>query len=202
MPWAESWRLWTDYMTGDPDTAMAAHGGFNDFPFLRRRGRLALIGLSTALPTPPGFASGRLGPAQLEALSTLLESAGEEGRCRVVLLHHPPTADVAWRKRLTDAPAFRRVIAARGAELVLHGHDHTTTHEAIDGRDGPVPVFGIASASQATADKRPASQYRIFSITPAAAGWQLDIALRAYDPARAAFKETAVESLKLTRPAA
>ncbi|HCZ49224.1 MAG TPA: hypothetical protein DCZ11_09475 [Gammaproteobacteria bacterium] len=34
---------------------------------------------------------------------------------------------------------------AAGAELVLHGHDHTFGREVIEGRDGPVPVLGIDS---------------------------------------------------------
>jgi len=199
MPWETSWRLWRDYMAGDPDTAVAAHRGFQDFPYLRRRDGLALIGLSSALPTPPGFASGRLGPAQLERLAALLDSTAREGLCRIVLLHHPPVGAVAWRKRLTDADAFRRVLAAQGAELVLHGHDHTTTYETLPGRDGPVPVFGIASASQAIAGKRPAAQYRLFLIVPSPRGWQLDIALRAYDPATGRFNEVAVETLDLPR---
>ena len=38
-------RQWGDYMCGDHDAA--------DFPYLRRRGPLALIGLSSAVPTAP-----------------------------------------------------------------------------------------------------------------------------------------------------
>ena len=37
-------------------------------PTLRRRGPVALIGLSSAVPTPPFMATGTLGRAQLEAL--------------------------------------------------------------------------------------------------------------------------------------
>ncbi len=46
-------RQWGDYMCGDHEAA--------DFPYLRRRGPLALIGLSTAVPTAPFMATGRLG---------------------------------------------------------------------------------------------------------------------------------------------
>src|ERR1700688_4148323 len=38
-------RQWGDYMCGDHDAA--------DFPYLRRRGPLALIGLSSAVPSAP-----------------------------------------------------------------------------------------------------------------------------------------------------
>ena len=43
--------LWAPYMSGDDGAA--------GFPFVRRRGPLALIGLSTAVPTPPFMATGR-----------------------------------------------------------------------------------------------------------------------------------------------
>ena len=61
---------WGDYMRGDDD---------GTFPFVRRRGPLALIGLSSAVPTPPFLATGRLGDAQLAQLAAAARSlsAGE-----------------------------------------------------------------------------------------------------------------------------
>ena len=53
-------KYWADYMRGDD--------GLDRFPFLRRRGNVALIGLSTALPTAPLLATGRLGKRQLARL--------------------------------------------------------------------------------------------------------------------------------------
>src|SRR6202012_2692783 len=53
------------------------------FPFVRRRGPLALIGLSSAVPTPPFMATGTLGRAQLEALETILVSLSAEQAFRV-----------------------------------------------------------------------------------------------------------------------
>src|SRR4249919_613530 len=47
---------WSAFMRGDADES---------FPFVRRRGALALIGLSTSLPTPPLAATGRLHGDQL-----------------------------------------------------------------------------------------------------------------------------------------
>src|SRR5580700_8429318 len=55
------------YLGGDdaPDAGAA-------FPFLRRRGPLALIGVSSAVPTPPLMATGWLGRVQLDALERIL----------------------------------------------------------------------------------------------------------------------------------
>ena len=86
------------------------------FPYLRRRGGVALIGLSSGVPTAPFVASGRLGAKQCADLAALLERTEAEGLARVVLLHHPPHRGGARALRgLDDAGAFEDVIAARMA---------------------------------------------------------------------------------------
>ncbi|GJD91339.1 3',5'-cyclic adenosine monophosphate phosphodiesterase CpdA [Methylobacterium hispanicum] len=121
------------------------------FPYLRRRGPLALVGLSTAIPTIPFVASGRLGGAQIAAAEALLRAlATEPGRpCRVVMIHHPPHPGGASPGReLRDAAAFTAMIARAGAELILHGHNHVASLAAVAGPGGRrVPVVGTASAS-------------------------------------------------------
>ncbi len=59
---------WREFMRGDDGGAAAP-----DFPFLRRRGPLALIGVSTSVPSLPLLATGRVGKAQLQRLAALLE---------------------------------------------------------------------------------------------------------------------------------
>src|SRR5215510_14076094 len=78
----EAERCWGTCMQGDgPDESP------DRFPFVRRRGPVALFGLSSALPTAPFMASGDLGAAQLERLAALLPRLA--GMFRVVLIHHP-----------------------------------------------------------------------------------------------------------------
>ena len=67
--WREAWAHWSDYMCGDG--AGSGHGESDSFPFLRRRGAIALIGMSTAVATPPTFATGRLGRRQISALAAI-----------------------------------------------------------------------------------------------------------------------------------
>src|SRR4051795_5455049 len=61
-----------DYLRGDAETDGAS------FPFLRRRGPLALIGMSSAVPTPPLMATGTLGRTQLDALDRHLAQLSTE----------------------------------------------------------------------------------------------------------------------------
>ena len=105
-------RHWGDFMRGDDGES---------FPFVRRRGPLALIGLSTSLPTLPLAATGRLHGDQLARLGELLAKLKREQVFRVVLIHHPPIegaqlfppADQCRRAARCAARARRRAGAAR-----------------------------------------------------------------------------------------
>lgn len=157
---------WGEYMQGETLDGAA-------FPFVRRVGDVALIGCSSACPMPPFVAAGEVGPAQLDRLARVLDLMGEAGFFRVVLIHHPPAGprSVSHRLGLRDAAAVRAVIADKGAELVLHGHLHEATVNAIDTPKGEIPVIGVAAAS-ANADKgeQPA-RYNLFNIEKLATGW-------------------------------
>lgn len=130
------WRPWL----GD--------GADGDFPQLRVRGPVAIVSLSSAVPTALHLAQGTLGAAQLERASGLLRETGARGLYRVLLVHHPvaPGA-VSGRKALTDAAALRAVLAEAGAELVLHGHAHEALLTSTPGPQGPIPALGVPSAS-------------------------------------------------------
>ena len=97
--------------------------GLLEGEFVRRRPWVA-IGVTTAVPTLPFRATGRLGAAQLDRLAGLLDELGRAGFFRIVLIHHPPVSKAGRSTALLDAPVLLRIIAAHGADLVLHGHDH------------------------------------------------------------------------------
>jgi 3',5'-cyclic AMP phosphodiesterase CpdA len=180
----DGWDHWRAYCSSDAD----AQAGSGVFPFLRRRGPLAIIGLSTAFPSPLGFATGRLGADQLARLDRLLERIGEERRCRVLLAHHGPTDGISRpRKRLIDAPELRHCIANRGADMILHGHEHVFSFGQIAGRDGPVPVFGIPSASRVSARAELTAQYYLYEIESTAGQWRTIAESRVFSLASGIF---------------
>src|SRR5687768_13321328 len=92
------------------------------FPYLRRRGVVAIIGLSSAIPTLPFVATGRLGRRQVKDVEEMLGDLGRDCDCfRIVLIHHPPHRTGADSGReLTDAHRFEAMLKRVGAELVLH----------------------------------------------------------------------------------
>lgn len=137
------------------------------FPYLRRRGPLALIGLSSAIPTAPLLASGALGAAQRDGLARLLDGAGAQNLVRVVMIHHPPTVGGAKRGRgLRDAAAFEALIARHGAELVIHGHNHRTSVAPLAGPRGSVPVVGVPSCSAVPGTHGHLAAYHLYRFTP------------------------------------
>lgn len=119
-----------------------------DFPHLRVRGPVALINLSSAVPTALHLAQGTLGTPQIDRARTLLRETGERGLYRIVLLHHPVARGVvAGRKELTDAEALRAMLRETGADLILHGHAHQALMTRTAGPTGPIPILAVPAAS-------------------------------------------------------
>ncbi|MAU51186.1 MAG: metallophosphoesterase [Roseovarius sp.] len=169
--WEAGAQSWRPFWQGDDG------GGF---PWLRRRGGLALIGLSSAVASAPGRAVGAVGAAQLDRLAALLAGARAEGLCRVVMVHHPPLGGtVRARKRLLDAPALCAVLAQEGVELVLHGHSHRSHHQQMETASGVAPVIGVPSAS---ATRPEAAAWHRYHIAPVAGGWQVTLTARRHAP--------------------
>jgi 3',5'-cyclic AMP phosphodiesterase CpdA len=145
------------FMRGD-DLATTA------FPYMRLRKGFALIGLSSGIPTAPLLASGALGRRQLEKLAAMLKAAGEGGLPRIIMIHHPPLATGATLGRgLRDAKAFEAVLRDCGAELVLHGHNHTQSIHWHESRGKPaIPVIGVASASAVPGTPRHKAAHHLY----------------------------------------
>lgn len=164
------------------------------FPSVKRLEGVALVRLSSALPTPPFMASGRLGATQLAQLETLLRELEGEGLFRIVLVHHPITEGVVpRRKALDDRGALRAVLARAGAELVLHGHSHKAAVASVPGPHGTIPVISAPSASAGPAG------WNLIEIDAANAHWRLAVSLRSIGPDGAA-SETKRIAVKIARP--
>jgi 3',5'-cyclic AMP phosphodiesterase CpdA len=171
---AEAWR---DYLRGDD---AADDGG--SFPFLRRRGPLALIGVSSAVPTPPLMATGRLGRPQLKALKRMLTRLSAEQAFRVLLIHHPLRSE-SRAKRLIDSAPLRALLKAHGVELILHGHDHVHSTIWIEGPNGPIPAVGVPSASAIAHGRYPDAAYNLFAIGRDGDKWRCEQTVRGIDKA-------------------
>jgi 3',5'-cyclic AMP phosphodiesterase CpdA len=171
-------RLWAPWMVSDD----AEHVGSALFPFMRRKGHVALIGVSSAVASAPFMATGRVGEHQTERMAALLREAGEEGLFRVILIHHPPKLvdpRSQWRK-LTDGRRFRAAIERAGAELILHGHEHLRMMTAIKGAKGIVPVVGVPAGSGPAIGGPRAGGYAIHEVAERKRAYDLTVIHRGY----------------------
>lgn len=157
---------------------MRSDSGEPGFPFVRRRGPLALIGLNSGVPTPPWRATGHLGAEQLAKLAAILDAQKDQA-FRVIIVHHPPVSEAARKKRLLDADALKQVIAAHGAELLIHGHDHRHMLNWLDGPNGTrVPALGVPSASAVARRRKDGAAYNLYRIDGAPGAWRCEVVTR------------------------
>lgn len=201
--WNSTFALWTDYMLSD-EAHLGAKAGTNvetTFPSLRVRGIAALIGVSTARPSAPLLAVGSVGQIQLQKLKKILVETGKQRLFRVVLIHHPPAeGTVSWRKRLTDASAFRSVLDQHGVELILHGHAHRSSLKHLETSAGTVPAFGVPSASALGRTSSRRARYHLYRFKANPRGWEMVVTVMRYSPAQQRFTEEIEKDVLLPRP--
>lgn len=169
---ASGWAAqhWGEYMRGDDGAG---------FPFVRRRGPLGIVGLTTSLPTGPFMATGHLGGEQLARLAEILIALSREALFRVVLIHHPPIPNKRhYMKRLIDGPVFRAMLAEHGADLVLHGHNHEQQLMWLDGPRGRIPAVGVPSASAIISDHDEPAAYNLYQVDGGPGAWSCEMVVR------------------------
>jgi len=148
-------QAWSDYLF-QPDQSAGSEPTTNQFPVVRKLGKLSLIGVSTACVTPVFMAGGTLGAEQLQQLDVLLQQAEAENQMVVLLIHHPPFPGMTnWRKGLTDAQALQDVLQHRPPSLIFYGHLHHN-HET---QWGDTRIYCTAAASSVSD-----ASYRVIDI--------------------------------------
>ncbi|HEX7885534.1 MAG TPA: metallophosphoesterase [Phenylobacterium sp.] len=158
---------WTPWLGDDPEVG---------FPYLRVRGPVVLVNLSSAVPTALHLAQGTLGAAQIDKAGALLRQGAERGLYRVVLLHHPVARGVvAGRKELTDAPALRAMLAEAGAELILHGHAHEALLTGAPGPTGTIPILAVPAASTPTGGRGQPARWNEIAVTRDGTGFRTEV---------------------------
>jgi 3',5'-cyclic AMP phosphodiesterase CpdA len=149
---------WRAYMTGGtPDDL---------FPYVRRVGPVAVVGLNSAVPTLPMIAAGELGRAQLGRFERLLTGLAHEQAFTIIMIHHPPLPGQASKSRgLRDAAQLEQVLRTHGAGLVIHGHNHRNMLTWCQGPRWAFPVVGAPSLSAGVAHgDEPPGRYNLYRI--------------------------------------
>lgn len=176
-------RLFAPYLKSD----LTVDGAV--FPLVQLRQDVALIGLSTARPSPPMMAIGTLGSRQLQATRRALRHPEVRRRFRLIVLHHAPLSPPArWHQRLTDAQELIALLETEGADLVVHGHLHRHLVQELPGPNArPVPVIGLTSSTWLGRDPGHRAAYNVYEVN--GGGARAEIVRRAYDRDRQCFEE-------------
>ena len=162
------------YVAGALDYALAKWSrwmrddeGRTGFPYLHRRGPVNIVGLSSAVATPPAVSLGRIGQTQLEKTEALLSRIRADQRPCLLMIHHPPQDGAASpRRALSDRHKLQELLARSPVDLVLHGHLHYPTRAVLDCPTGPIPVLGAASAST-IGGRKSVAHYHVIEIETA-----------------------------------
>lgn len=171
-----------DFLPADLDLGGAR------YPVVRLLDEVAIVGLSSAIPTPVFVANGEVGPDQRAALRTALAHPEVQGRFRLVMLHHPLLPEPARRldamRRLVDAPAVINTLRAQPQSrphLIVHGHNHEFKAQSLPGTD--TPLIQVASASRA--GNRSRAEFNVYVIED---GVLARIERHIHDPETGAFE--------------
>lgn len=177
-----------------PWTRLGAEG----WPFVHELGSVVLVGVSTAVPTLPLLARGRVGPAQCARLEHCLRAYA--GRCRVILMHHPVVDHVVnVRKALADRRAVRGVLARAGAELVLYGHARDAHFDQTSGPRAPIPCFCVPSSSALPNAHDEGARWNRLHIEEDTHGWTLRVQTRRWSTAADGFVDAESRTCALQR---
>ncbi len=139
-----------------------------DYPLVKLRGPVAIIGLSSAVPRPPFVAGGVIGHQQLAALERLLRLPEVASRTPVLLVHHPPVdgrSRVArLRDGLLDADRLRRAVDRLPRGLLLFGHVHARSHVALGTSTGTLDVVSASGAALDHPDPRVRAGFNLYEV--------------------------------------
>lgn len=178
--WPAIARHWSDYL--QLDTPPGTGDGRAVYPVLREIDGIAFVGVSSALPTAPLLATGRLGAAQLGRLRDVLGELRRRGAFTCLLIHHPPVTGLThWRKRLADSGMLEQLLCLERVPVALHGHLHCD----LRALRGETRVYGTAPASSVIA-AAPAS-YRVLDVERESGGWRVTMTLKRHDAASGTF---------------
>ncbi len=156
------------WMTSD----LPEYQALGPYPYVRFVGDdLAVIGLSSCIPSPPFFAVGRVGRRQRRALDQLLADPRVKARTPIVALHHnivPPEHHrrrKEWARQLIDSKKVLEILTAHGVGLAIHGHTHQYGFHRVDVH-GQRPLYiseaGSTSVRRAKSDHY-AGKFKIYT---------------------------------------
>ena len=102
------------------------HRQASPFPYLKLFNNIAIIGISTAVVSPPLMSWGRVSETQLDTITEILHSLSKDNYFIILLLHHPlHEFGFLNFKGLLNKNSLIKILSGFNINLILHGHLHT-----------------------------------------------------------------------------
>ena len=148
------------------------------FPYLKLFNDIAIIGISTAVVSPPLMSWGRISETQLDAITEILHSLSKDNYFIIILLHHPlHEFGFLNFKGLLNKNSLIKILNEFNINLILHGHLHTESQKKISLKEVNIPCFGAPSTSRANQGKLSFFKYGIDKVNDK---WSLKVYRRSY----------------------
>ena len=164
-------RVFAPWLSSDLHGPGVGTNEQHPYPWVKLLGRVALVGLDSARPSPWFFATGALGAEQRDRLELLLQRPEVKERLAVVCVHHALRARPRDRfyaiRRLTDDRQLREILLRSGAAIVLHGHNHELQHELLPRPQpdrAPLAVYGATSSTMVLGPRTDQARYAIHTL--------------------------------------
>ena len=171
---------WKDYIKTDVVLSKYFKMKKNTFPYLKVRNEIALIGLSTAIPTLPFMCYGKIGKDQLIKLEDIFIYLSKKNYFKILILHHPIHKIGPFNyKGLLDNDKLIKLLDDYNIELLLHGHLHKDSITYLKTKNSIIPCFGIPSSSNVNKKAKQFSynKYEIYKMNDE---WNFNVYRRIY----------------------
>lgn len=168
--------LWDAYMMTDVRKEKSLAPVQGNFPYVRRFGDVALIGVRSGIPTGWFLADGEVGQKQRQALERILEELRKQSFFRIVMVHHPPIGRLTRPKRgLRDVDEFEELLTKHGPELVLFGHEHKQIVDMLETEAGETAIVCNPSPSISQGIVNDLARYNLFRIWKSGRKWNCEM---------------------------
>jgi 3',5'-cyclic AMP phosphodiesterase CpdA len=132
------------------ESDLPEHRAQGPWPLVRLAGEsVAVVAVNSSRPTPPFHSTGRIPPAQLEALRAVLADPALQGRFVFIATHYAPRLEDGEPDRrnhgLVEADRLLEICAERDRAALLFGHVHERFHVRVPGVRPPLFCAGSAT---------------------------------------------------------
>ncbi|MDY6821031.1 MAG: metallophosphoesterase [Deferribacterota bacterium] len=167
----------------------------NYLPFVKIIGNCAIIGINSAVVTPPFFSYGHLKKSQLEHLGLILKKL-QYSYFNILLIHHPPIKGIIYKtKSLLNSRELIRILETGSINLVLHGHIHRFNLSYFNYRETNIPIISAPAMAFKSNIGIRSGGYNMYKLYNCDKKWKIDLERKVYNIEKKSFDTEVIKVL-------